>query len=405
MRRNAVLFVLISLLSGFGSTAMTLAAGIWVYDLTDSPGLAALTGLCIYAPTLAAPWLGALVDRLPRRPLLIWTDLLLGVVLLSLLTVSGPEHTWLIFAVLLVRGISYVLVDAGETAILPAALPASALGDINGWRTSAQEGMKLLAPLAGAGLYAWQGPVPVVLLSAAMPALTAACYGLLRVTSPAPRDGRKVAAGPVAGEREIWAGLVALFGNPAVRVPVLMAAVAIALSGLTNAAVIERVVGGLGLPATHLGFLSTAQGAGSIVGGLVAGRLLARFAPVGVAAIGAAVFAGGCLAWCLPWWPALVVGSVLVGVGLPWTLIAGVTAVQTRTPDHLLGRVGASSTTVMFGPVALAIPLGSAVLQLGALVPLLVAAVVAFAVAGTQLRGKSAGQRADVSAAVGGSEP
>src|SRR3954447_25855819 len=92
MRRNASLFVLISLLSGLGSTAMTLAAGIWVLALTGSVSLAALTGLCIYAPTLAAPWLGALVDRLPRRPLLIWGDLLLGVLHLTLLTVSTARR-------------------------------------------------------------------------------------------------------------------------------------------------------------------------------------------------------------------------------------------------------------------------------------------------------------------------
>ena len=160
MRWNAALFVTVSLLAGFGSTAMTLAANVWVYDLTGSPGLAALTGLCTYAPSLAAPWLGALVDRLPRRPLLVWSDLLLGMVMLSLLGVTSPGAVWLIFAVLLIRGVSYVLIDAGETAILPAALPASALGDVNGWRSSAQEGMKLLAPLAGVGLYAWRGPLP-----------------------------------------------------------------------------------------------------------------------------------------------------------------------------------------------------------------------------------------------------
>jgi hypothetical protein len=66
MRRNAILFVAISLLSGFGSTAMSLVAGIWILDLTGSVSLAGLAGLCVYAPTLAAPWLGALVDRLPR---------------------------------------------------------------------------------------------------------------------------------------------------------------------------------------------------------------------------------------------------------------------------------------------------------------------------------------------------
>ena len=127
MRRNAGLFVLISVLSGFGSTAMTLAARIWVLDLTGSVSLAALTGLCLYAPTFVSPWLGALVDRVPRRPLVIWTDVALGPVLLSLLAVRAAAGVWLIFVVLLVRGVSYVLSEAGETAILPSALPPSAL--------------------------------------------------------------------------------------------------------------------------------------------------------------------------------------------------------------------------------------------------------------------------------------
>src|SRR5690349_101695 len=131
VRRNALLFVLISLLSGLGSTAMSLAAGIWVLDLTGSVGLAALTGLCIYAPTLAAPWLGAVVDRLPRRPLLIAVDAVMGLLILTLLLVSSRDSAWLIYAVLLARGVGYVLGDAGESAILPSALPAKLLGDVN----------------------------------------------------------------------------------------------------------------------------------------------------------------------------------------------------------------------------------------------------------------------------------
>ncbi|WP_433385136.1 MFS transporter [Actinoplanes sp. CA-142083] len=376
VRRNAFLFVLISLLSGFGSTAMTLSAGIWVLDLTGSVSLAALTGLCIYAPTFAAPWLGALVDRLPRRPLLIWVDLALGVLLLTLLTVSSARDAWLIYATLLARGLSYVLLDAGETAILPAALPTEWLGDVNGWRSSAQEGMKLLAPLAGAGLYAWRGPVPVVLLCAAMPLLTAACYALLNLR-PTTAAEPAIAAGPATTARsatadprrpergEIRAGLAALFGNPAVRTPVLVAAAAIGLSGLASAAVIGQVVHGLHLPATRLGILSTAQGAGSILSGLLVGRLLARVSPLPVAALGTTVFAVGCVSSSIPWWPSMIAGSALAGLGLVWSLIAGVTAVQTRTPDHLLGRVAATSNTVMFGPVALAIPLGSAAVHFG----------------------------------------
>src|SRR3954447_13292038 len=197
MRRNASLFVLISLLSGLGSTAMTLAAGIWVLALTGSVALAALTGLCIYAPTFAAPWLGALVDRLPRRPLLITVDAVLGLLILTLLLVSSADSVGLIYAVLLARGLSYVLLDAGESAILPSALPARLLGDINGWRSSAQEGMKIVAPLLGAGVYAWRGPIPVVLACAALPLLTATCYALLRLPwtpTEAPPSPAEVAA-------------------------------------------------------------------------------------------------------------------------------------------------------------------------------------------------------------------
>lgn len=390
MRRNAALLVLISLLSGFGGTAMTLAAGLWILDLTGSVGLAALTGVCVYAPTFAAPWLGALVDRLPRRPLLILTDVLLGPALLTLLTIGGPGGVWLLLTVLLLRGIGYVLNDAAETAILPAALPPKSLADVNGWRSSAQEGMKLLAPLAGAGLYAWRGPVPVVLLGAAVPLLTAAGYALLRLRPPTAEPAEKTRGLPA-----VRAGFAALFTSPAVRVPVLAAGAAIALSGLTSAAILDRLVHGLHLPATHLGILSSAQGAGSIAGGLLAGRLLDRLVPAKVAAAGAAVFAAGCAAWCLPWWPGMVVGSVLAGLGLPWPLIAAVTAVQTGTSDDLLGRVGATSTTLMFGPVALTVPLGSALVAAGARLPLLGAALLALAVAAAAGRPRRHGDQAE----------
>ncbi|WP_250030432.1 MFS transporter [Paractinoplanes maris] len=381
MRRNAVLFVLISLLSGFGSTTMTLAASLWTLDLTGSVSLAALTAVCTYAPTFAAPWLGALVDRLPRRPLLIGVDLGLGIGMLTLLSVHTAAAAWLIFAVLLARGIAYVLIDAGETAVLPSALPPGILADVNGWRSSAQEGMKLVAPLAGAGLYAWRGPVAVVLLSAALPLLTAACYALVRLHASQPE-----ATVAVEG-RGVREGLRALFGVAGVRGPVLVAGVAIGASGLKDAAVLAHLVRDLDLPATFLGWLGTAQGAGSVVAGLVAGRVLARLTPLTVAATGAVVFAAGCLAQSLPWWPAMILGAVVIGIGLPWTLIAAVTAVQTLTPGPLLGRVAATSTMVMFGPVAAGIPLGAALIHAGAVTPLILAATVSVTAALIALRG------------------
>jgi hypothetical protein len=106
---------------------------------------------------------------------------------------------------------------------------------------------------------------------------------------------------------------------------------------------------------------------------------MARNGLLRVAVIGTALFAAGLLARCLPWWPGLVAGSVIAGVALPWTLVAAVTAVQTRTPPGLLGRVAATANTAMFGPIALAIPLGSAAVGLGGRPILLVAAGICLA--------------------------
>jgi MFS family permease len=378
MRRNVVLFVAISLLSGFGSSAMSLVAGIWILDLTGSSSFAALAGLCVYAPQLAGPWLGGLLDRVPRRPLVIAVNLMLAAVLLSLFAVRGPDQTWLIFTVCLAYGISYVLLDAGEIALLPAALSSTELGDVNGWRSSAQEGMKLVAPLVGAGLYAWRGGYAVAGLSAAMPVVVAVLYAALRLTSsPVGPTSRR--------EHGLRAGLAVLLEERTLRVTVGLATVSIAMSGFQTAALYSIVTTQLGLPATFLGVLLSAQGAGSIAGGLIVGRLIARRGPITVGVAGSVMFAVSTLARCLPWWPVIVGSAVLGGIGLPWTLVAAVTAVQTHTPVALLGRVAATANTVMFGPIAVAIPLGSAAVHLGARPSLITGAIACLAAAATAI--------------------
>ncbi|MFI7211448.1 MFS transporter [Micromonospora maritima] len=375
MRRNAVLFVAVSLLSGLGGSAMALVAGIWILDLTGSTGLAALAGLCVYAPVLAGPWLGGLLDRVPRRPLVIAVNLALAAVLLSLLAVRGPDQAWLIFVVSLAYGVGYVLIDAGETALLPAALDPARLAAVNGWRSSAQEGTKLVAPLVGAGLYAWRGGHPVAVFSAAAPVLVAALYAALRLRrTPAPtRPGE-----PRPGLR---AGLTTILHRRAVRVPVALAAVSIAMSGFTTAPLYAVVVTELALPSTFLGVLAAAQGGGSVLAGLAVGRLVDRRGEAAVGIVGTALFAAGCLGRCLPWWPATVAASVVIGVGLPWTLVAAVTAVQTHTPAAVLGRVSGTANTAMFGPITLAIPLGSAAVHVGGRLPMVAAAVTCLAAA------------------------
>ncbi|KOG21420.1 hypothetical protein ADK35_16390, partial [Streptomyces viridochromogenes] len=90
-------------------------------------------------------------------PLLIGANLLLAGLLLTLFTVDSPDRLWLLFAVLFLYGAAGVGPDAPESSLVASAVPAPLLGDFNGLRMTASEGMKLLPPLAGAGAYAAYG--------------------------------------------------------------------------------------------------------------------------------------------------------------------------------------------------------------------------------------------------------
>ncbi|WP_328637626.1 MFS transporter [Streptomyces canus] len=184
--RNARLFLTAVTVSGFGTSALWLVSGVWVKDLTGSDGLAALCMLAMWAPALAGPLLGALADRVPRKRLLIGGSLLMAVLLPALLAVDGPDRVWLVLTVLFVYGAAGVVHDAAESALVAGAVPPSLLGDFNGLRMAVTEGMKLVAPLAGAGLYAVRGGPGVALLDAITFVLAALLYAGLRVRETRP---------------------------------------------------------------------------------------------------------------------------------------------------------------------------------------------------------------------------
>lgn len=363
--RNALLFVAVSLVSGFGSTALSLAGSLWVLDLTGSPSLAALTGVCVFAPTFAGPVLGAVVDRLPRKAALIGANLVLAMAVLSLFAVHSRSQVWIVYAVSLAYGVGYVVLDAGESALLPQALPDELIACVNGVRMSAQEGMKLLAPLAGAGLYAVAGGRAVAALTAGCLLVSAALYSAV---TPATVNAER----PKRAKGDAWSYLWANF-----RGPVVLAGLGLAMSGFGDAARFAVVVDGMHLPSAMIGVLGAVQGGGSILGGL----FTARVRNLGPA--GAMVFAAGLLMKAIPWLPISVAGSLAVGVGLPWTVVAAYTALQRGTPHDLLGRVSATATTFIFGPVALANPLGAGAVAVAGYVPPLLLGALVMAYAGT----------------------
>ncbi|WP_228447002.1 MFS transporter [Streptomyces paludis] len=375
--RNAALYLSGVVVSGFGTSAMWLAAGVWVKSLTGSDSLAALTVFAMWAPVLAGPVLGAVADRMRRRPLLIGCNLAMTVPLCALLAVDTADRVWILFCVLFLYGVSGVIQDAAETALVATVVDRRLLGAFNGLRLTANEAMKLLAPLAGAALYAHFGGPTVALLDAATFTLAAGLFALMRVREehPTKRRGGGPGTGPGPGadhgadhgsgpgpDPRTAASMRLLWRTPTVRPLLLAASVTMLFAGLNGAAIYAVVDRGLGHSPTYVGVLYAVQGAGPVLAGLLAGPLLRRVPERVFAGAGIGVFALSVGARAVPYDAVVLASAVGVGLGLPCVLVAALTAVQREIPDALLGRASATANTLVYAPNAVALALGAALI-------------------------------------------
>lgn len=215
------------------------------------------------------------------------------------------------------------------------------------------ESMKLLAPLAGAGLFTAVGGPAVALLDAVTFVLAAVAFVLIRVqeTRPAAGPRRSWTIETAEGARYLWR-------HPRLRGLVLAGATAMVVSSLSSTTT-YALLDGLHQPPAFAGVLTPVQGLGSVLSGLSAGALMRRVPEHMFSAAGLALFALGALARATPWLPVVLGANLAIGLGLPCPLIVAYTAAQRETPHRLLGRIAGTASTLIFAPTGLALLLGT----------------------------------------------
>src|SRR5919109_578455 len=148
-RRDVRLLLAGQTLSMFGDWAMIIVLGIWAKVLTGSSSAAGLVFFVFALAGLVAPVGGLVVDRLPKRPLMVATHLALAATMCLLLLVHDRGDLWLLYAVTALYGLGGDLFAAARSAMLKAMLPDEVLGEASGALQSVREGLRLVAPLAG----------------------------------------------------------------------------------------------------------------------------------------------------------------------------------------------------------------------------------------------------------------
>ena len=323
-------------LSAFGDWAMLIVFAIWMKSLTGSSALAGLTFFVFAAGSLLAPLGGLLADRVRRRPLMIVSDAVLGAIVLALLLVHDRSDAWLIYAVAFAYGALGTVFYPARAALLKVMLPEELLAPANGALTSVREGLRIIAPLAGAGLYALLGGGAVAVLDSATFAASVFFLARMRVheEKPAPPEHHFV--------REVTAGMRHVWETLPLRQVVFGVAVALLVVGFAET-LIFSVISALGQTPSFFGVFATIQGVGSIAGGVTAALVMRRLGDVRLVGVGLALFAIADLCLVVPSLGVVLAAGPVAGVGVAWAIVAFSTALQTRTPLAIQGRVSAAA--------------------------------------------------------------
>lgn len=351
--RDARLLLYGQSLSAFGDWAMILVLAIWMKALTGSSALAGLTFFTFAAGSLLAPLGGLLADRVRRRPLMILSDCVLGAIVLVLLFVHDRGDAWLIYFVALAYGALGTVFFPARAALLKIMLPEELLAEANGVLTSTREGLRIIAPLAGAGIYAVLGGGAVAVLDSAT--FAASAFFLWRMgvreEKPAPPEHHFT--------REVTAGLHHIWETLPLRQIVAGVALALLVVGFSET-LIFSVISALGEKPSFFGVFSTIQGIGSIAGGVTAAAVLRRLGEVRLVGLGLALFALADLCLVVPSLGIVLAAGPVAGVGVAWAIVGFSTALQTRTPLVIQGRVSAAADLTLSLAQATSIAAGAA---------------------------------------------
>jgi MFS family permease len=341
-----------NVVSNSGNWLFNVTAAVVVFQLSRSALLVGLVSAAQFAPlVVAAPFAGALTDRLDRRRLLMAAQTLAAVsatalaVAVVVLGVDGLPGAWPILAAAFGIGIGQAFSAPALNALVPALVDDVDLESGVALTSVTFSVGRALGPAASGALLATVGPEAAFVVNAASFVVL-----IVALTTITPRP-RPRAAGT---DRSVLAGLRYVRAD---RVTVLLL-LGVAAAGFAADPMITlapSLADELGGGDTLVAVLISAFGIAAAPAAAISGRFQRSAGSLTVAAVGGATMAVGlATAAAAPFAAVAVAGFGLTGVGFVLLLTGFTTVLQRRVPDDLRGRVLALWSVAFLGnrPVA-----------------------------------------------------
>ena len=354
--RNFSLLWTGQLVSFFGDRIHQVALGVLVLQFGTPLDLGLTLGATAAPSLLLGPLAGALVDRWDRRTTMIVCDIArAGLVLTVPLVVN--VSMWLVYTVAFAVATIGLLFRPAKTAIVPAIVDEDQLVTANSASSVNETVADLLGyPVAAAIVATLSGLIGAAFV---LDAGTYLVSGLLIYAMTVPRED--LSTEPFSA-RAIWREMgegwrfltrqAELLSNTVISTVAQLAFGAeIVCSFIYAKDVLDQ--GFLPFPENY-GWMMSALGLGSVIGGLVIGGFATRtrkgpMTIAGFVLLGIAMIAAGLVSN-----PYAAIGLFFViGVANMLYLVPTITLFQERTPQRLFGRVVSTRQALTFGAMAL----------------------------------------------------
>ena len=346
------------------------------------------TGILVAAQMLpsivAGLFIGVWVDRLPRRPILIWSDIGSAIVIASvpLAAALGALSLAQLYVVSFLGGAFTVSTDLARAAMVPSLVGRTRLVAANSRLQASSAVAQVAGPSLG-GILVQTLTAPIAMLCDAVGFIASALF-IATIRAPDAPRARET-------ERSLWHEITAGLRWVRQQPIVFRCITAIALANIEWFAVqgvlVVYATRELGLSPVLLGISLAVIGPLSLLGAGLAGPLTARWGlgPVMIAALFLETLSRLLLPFVTgtPVQAAALLGlsQALVGLTVPLWVVSSVSLVQALTPERVLGRVNSATRFVGYA-VAPPAALGAGIVgDLVGLRPTLFAAAVIAALA------------------------
>lgn len=317
-------------------TWMQMTATNWLlYQLTSSPLLLGLNGIFRAAPAIVLGLIsGTFADRYDRRRLLLWTQVILGLLALGLgiLDHSGNIRPWQIYAFTFVSASVASFDGPARQALFPSLVPREVLPNAIALNSLLWKGAALLGPTLGGVAISLMGTAGAFYANAASFLVVVAALLLMRATSPAPERRRDFVA-------ETKAGFSYIVSQPLILGVMIMEGVS-SVFGLDNAMLTIFASDVLRVGAHGFGLLQSARGLGAVVGSSYYIAMAQGPRQGRVLLVAAVLYGAGFALFGLS--PSFILSLVVLAfVGATDTVWSAsrATILQLSTPERFRGRV------------------------------------------------------------------